>query len=250
MTEEAGSLAGKTALVTGAADRLGRAIGLTLARAGANVVIHYHHSADAAAQTADEARAEGVQAWVLHADLADPASAGGLFAEAVEAAGPVDILVNSASVFPANRVLDLTFADIALSIQLHAAAPLQLSQALAAQGRVGSIVNLLDSRITDYDREHASYHLGKRMLLTLTRMLALELAPRISVNGIAPGLILPPVGEDESYLKKLAYTNPLNRHGGADDITDAVLYLLKSRFVTGQVLFVDGGRHLRGCVYG
>ena len=250
MTDQAELHAGKTALVTGAARRLGREIALALARAGVKVVVHHNRAQEAARQTVDEIRAGGVEAWALQADLTEPASVEQLFARAVEVAGPVDMLVNSASVFPANRVLDISPADLAESVQLHATAPLQLSRALAAQGRAASIVNLLDSRIADYDREHASYHLGKRLLFTLTRMLALELAPRISVNAVAPGLILPPAGEDESYLKMLAHTNPLDRHGDAEDITDAVLYLLQSRFVTGQVLFVDGGRHLRGCVYG
>jgi len=134
-------------------------------------------------------------------------------------------------------------------VQVHALAPLTLSRALAKQGRDGHIINMLDSRVTDYDRDHAAYHLSKRMLLTLTRMLAMELAPRIAVNGVAPGLILPPAGKDESYLRDLAHTNPMNRHGGVGDITDAVLYLLTSRFVTGQVMFVDGGRHMRGPLY-
>ena len=111
-------------------------------------------------------------------------------------------------------------------------------------------MNLLDSRITDYDREHAAYHLSKRMLFALTRMLALELAPRTIVNAVAPGLILPPEGKDEDYLRRMAHTVPLNRHGDAGDIEQAVLFLLRCEFVTGQVIFVDGGRHMEGRVYG
>ena len=97
---------------------------------------------------------------------------------------------------------------------------------MAGQGITGHIVNLLDTRVTVYDKEHASYHISKRVLLTLTRMLALELAPKIAVNGIAPGLILPPAGQDEAYLQRLAHTNPLQRHGGPQDVVDAVLFLL------------------------
>jgi len=243
-------MAGKTALVTGAAKRLGRAIALDLGSEGVNVIVHYGRSAEAAADTAEEVRAAGVHTWTLQADLARREPASSLFGRAVELAGPIDILINNASIFRPDRVLDCPPEDIDLNLQIHAVAPLLLSRAMAAQGRRGHIINLLDSRVTDYDRDHAAYHLSKRMLLTLTRMLAIELAPRIAVNAVAPGLILPPPGQDDAYLDKMASGNPLNRHGGPSDIVRAVRYLLASDFVTGQVLFVDGGYHMKGNVYG
>jgi len=242
-------LSGKSALITGAASRLGRAMALAVAAEGANVVVHYHRSADAAEATAEEIRAVGASAWTLQADLRQTNQVEALMPRAIEAAGGIDILINNASIFQAGAMMHVTVEEITENIQVHALAPLTLSRALAEQGRRGHIINLLDSRVTDYDRNHAAYHLSKRMLLTLTRMLALELAPRIAVNGVAPGLILPPAGKDETYLRDLAHTNPMNRHGDAQDVTDAILYLLKSRFVTGQVLFVDGGRHMRGPLY-
>jgi len=168
---------------------------------------------------------------------------------AVELAGPVDILVNNASIFPADTITQVDPREIHSNMQIHAITPLLLSRALAAQGREGHIVNMLDARIVDYDRRHAAYHLSKRTLFTLTRMLALELAPRVVVNAVAPGLILPPTGEDESYLEKMARTNPMHKHGCPQDVAEAVLFLLKSDFITGQVIFVDGGRHIRGCTY-
>ena len=109
----------------------------------------------------------------------------------------------------------------------------------------GKIVNLLDSRIVGYDFPHAAYYLSKRLLAILTEMAALKFAPSISVNAVAPGLILPPPGKDQSYLQELSASVPLQRHGGPQDIVDALLYLLKSEFLTGQVIYVDGGRHLR-----
>ncbi len=236
-------------MITGAAKRLGRATALALAGEGANVVVHYNRSANAAETAAEEIRAAGAAAWTLQADLSDPREVDSLMPRAIEAAGQIDILINNASIFQAGSIMEVTVEEIADNVQVHALAPLTLCRALARQGLDGHIINMLDSRVTDYDRDHAAYHLSKRMLLTLTRMLALELAPRIAVNGVAPGLILPPAGKDESYLRDLAHTNPMNRHGGAEDITDAVLYLLTSRFVTGQVMFVDGGRHMRGRVY-
>ena len=248
MAKDIGRLAGKTALVTGGAKRLGRAISIALAGEGADLLVHYRNSADAAADTASEIQQLGRRAWTLQADLADPDEVERLMPRAVETAGSVNILINSASIFPKDRLTQVAPAEIERSVRLHAIAPLVLTRALA--GRKAHVVNLLDSRVTDYDREHAAYHLGKRMLLSMTRMLALELAPEVAVNGVAPGLILPPEGEDEQYLQRLANTNPMNRHGDARDIADAVLYLVTSTFVTGQVIYVDGGRHMRGRVHG
>jgi NAD(P)-dependent dehydrogenase (short-subunit alcohol dehydrogenase family) len=124
-----------------------------------------------------------------------------------------------------------------------------LSRRLAAQKRAGSIVNLLDARMLDYDRQHLSYHLSKRALWDLTRIGAIEFAPLIRVNAVAPGLVLPPTGKDTEYLEKLKHTNLLNRYGSPEDVARAVLFLIESPFITGQVIFVDGGRHMRGRVY-
>jgi len=250
MAIDGANLAGRTALVTGAAKRLGRATALALAREGADVVVHYGRSGAEAEAAAEEIRRLGRRAWTVRADLSDPAQAAGLVAGACEQAGPLDILVNSASIFPDGRLTDVSAEELALNVQVNAMAPLALGRAFAAQGRRGDIVNFLDARITDYDRDHAAYHLSKRMLADLTRMMALEFAPAVTVNAVAPGLILPPAGEDESYLDRLASTNPLGRHGDAEDVTRAVLFLLASDFVTGQVIFVDGGRHMRGRMYG
>ena len=249
MTDHNFACANATALVTGAAKRLGRAIALALADGGADVVVHYRRSADEAAGLADEIRSRGRRAWAIQADLSDPAAVDDCWARAVEAAGPIDILINNASIFPADRITDMTIDALMLSIRLHAVAPLLLARALAAQGRPGKIVNMLDARMVDYDRSHASYHLAKRMAFTLTRMLAIELAPAVAVNAVAPGAILPPPGADRDAFDRLADVAPLKRVGNVDEIVRAVRWLLGSDFVTGQVLFVDGGRHLKGRVY-
>ncbi len=244
-------LLGQTALVTGGAKRLGRAIALTLAHAGADVVVHCRGSLTEAKALAEELRGLGRQAWVEQADLGDAAQAEALFASACRSAGGgLDILVNSASIFPQGRLDDLDPAELDRNIRINALAPFILGRALARSRRGGCIVNLLDSRIMDHDAEHAAYHLSKRLLATLTRMMALEFAPHVRVNAVAPGLILPPPGEDDAYLERLKRTNPLERHGGPDDVADAVLFLARSAFVTGQTIFVDGGRHMRGAVYG
>lgn len=245
------SLVGQLALVTGGALRLGRAVAEALVEEGAHVVVHYRSSAREADETVARLRTKGSEAWALQADLEDPAQAGRLVERAAEVAGkPVDIVINSASIFDPSRVLEFDDAELARNIQINAFAPLQLCRGLAAQNRPGQIINFLDTRMVDYDREHAAYHLSKRMLHAITRMLALELAPDIRVNAVAPGLILPPPGKDESYLAELVESVPLKRHGSAQDVVRAVRFLLHSNFVTGQVIYLDGGRNLRGNMYG
>lgn len=244
------ALAGRTALVTGAGKRIGRAVALALAEAGAGVVVHYGRSSREAEQTAEAIREKGVEAWTLQADLSDPAEAEGLFARAVEAAGPIELLVNGASIFPTSQLATFSVEELSRNMQINAMAPLQIGRAFAAQGREGAIVNFLDSRIMDYDEEHAAYHVSKRALFTLTRMMAREFAPTIRVNAVAPGLILPPDDKPEGFFERLADTNLLERVGTVGGVVDAVLFLLRAAFVTGEVLFVDGGRRLRGSMYG
>jgi len=242
--------AGKVALVTGAAKRLGRATALALARQGVQVVVHYRTSLREAETTAADIRRLGVQAWTLAADLSSPAEAEALFERAAQAAGPIDFLINNAAIFPQGLLDGLTPEDLQANVNVNAWAPFVIARRLAAQRRRGVIVNFLDARITDYEREHAAYHLSKRMLFTLTRMMAVEFAPDIRVNAIAPGLILAPEGKDMSHLESLASTDPLKRHGSVEDVTEAVGFLLRSDYITGQVIFIDGGHHLKGSLYG
>jgi NAD(P)-dependent dehydrogenase (short-subunit alcohol dehydrogenase family) len=251
MTDGASWLTGKTALITGAAKRIGRATALALADEGVNVVVHHNRSSDEAQEVAELVRQKGVGAWTLRADLADADEAAALFGQATDRAGAIDVLVNNASTFHPSRLADIGVAEVLSDLQVNALSPFVLARAMAAQRREGAIVNFLDCRIAEYDASHVAYNLSKRMLFTLTRMMALAFAPGVRVNAVAPGLILPPPGKDESYLRKLAPTdNPLQRIGALTGITDAVVFLLRSPFVTGQVIFVDGGRHMKGSTYG
>jgi NAD(P)-dependent dehydrogenase (short-subunit alcohol dehydrogenase family) len=242
------SLRGQTALITGSARRIGRAIALRLADEGVNIVIHYHRSCEDAHELADIARQKGVQAWLVHVDLNPPDAAEQVIAEVCSQAGSLDILVNNASIFPPDTLDDITFTALMDNMRVNAWSPFALCRAFARQAARGKIVNLLDSRVTGYDWKHVSYILSKHVLWEMTRMLALQYAPQITVNGIAPGLILPPPGESEAYLDRLVDTVPLKRHGDAEDIADAALFLLTSTFITGEVIYVDGGRHLRETV--
>jgi len=246
---EPGPLAGRRALVTGAARRLGRAIALRLARAGADVVVHCRESLGEAEAVAGEIRALGREASVVRADLTSERALDRLCAVALTGPGAADLLVNNASLFQPSALADLTWEHLSRSVLLNAFAPLRLMRALASSCDDGAIVNLLDARMRDYDRANVGYHVSKRMLHAFTRMAAIEFAPRVRVNAVAPGLILPPPGEDEGYLERFANANPLQAVGSADAVAEAVLYLASASFVTGQVLYVDGGRHLRGGIY-
>jgi len=243
-------LTGQTALITGAAKRIGREIALALAGEGVSVVTHYHASTTEAENLCGDLRELGVQAWALAADLEREEQAEALIPRAIEAAGHLDILVNNASIFPVSTLESLTFDDLASSVQVNAWTPFILSRSFHRQVGRGKIVNLLDSRITGYNWSHVAYHLSKHLLAVLTRMTALKYAPEITVNGIAPGLILPPPGRDESYLDKLIPTVPLKQRGAPQDVANAVLFLLKNDFITGEIICVDGGWHLRDAGYG
>ncbi len=235
---------GQTALVTGGAKRLGRTIALTLAEAGANVVVHYRTSETDARSTVDALQAKGVFATAIQADLATPGAASDLYERAVEQAGPISILINNASIFQAATLAKSSEEELQTNIQLHATTPLQLARCMATADGKGSIVNLLDTRVAWHDPVHGAYCLSKRILAQQTAMLAVELAPAIRVNAVAPGPILPPPGADASVMRKLGDGVPLKRTGQPEDIADAVLFLTRSAFITGQILFVDGGAHL------
>ncbi|MFC1765479.1 SDR family oxidoreductase, partial [Planctomycetota bacterium] len=203
----------------------------------------------AALKLAEAVQETGVSAWTICADLTVPDQPERLFDRAQTQAGPLDILINNASLYQPETLNDTTPASLQTNMQIHATAPLMLSRCLARQDRPCQVLNLLDTRAVCRDPLHVSYHLSKRTLLTLTRLLAEELAPQVAVNAVAPGLILPPEGEDETYLQKLAHTNPLNRYGAPADIVEAALFLLQSEFITGQIIFVDGGHHMKGRLY-
>jgi pteridine reductase len=238
-------LEGKNALVTGAARRIGRAVSLALAREGANVAVHYSGSEKDASSLAAEIEQLGVRATALRADISDPDELAGLVGRAREALGTIEILVNNASIFPSDTLATVDLAGLERNLELNAWAPLVLTRALAAQCERGHVINLLDSRVSGFDHTHVAYIFSKHVLSAITRMAALELAPGIAVNGIAPGLILPPAGKDEEYVDRLAQTVPLKRRGAPEDIAAAAVFLATSEFITGETIYVDGGRHLK-----
>jgi NAD(P)-dependent dehydrogenase (short-subunit alcohol dehydrogenase family) len=235
------------ALVTGAGVRLGRACALALARDGFSVAAHCRRSRREASALVRDIRATGADAWLLTADLTRPGAGTRLFDAALRAAGRLDLVVNSASTYEPSEIATVARADIVRNLDLHVVPALELGQCLARRTRDAQVVNLLDTRIVCAGAAgHAAYLLSKQSLWNLTRMMAVAFAPRVRVNAIAPGAVLPPDGTRPAYLRKLARANPMGRIGSADDVVRALLYLVHAPFVTGQVLFVDGGYHLRG----
>jgi pteridine reductase len=243
-------LRGKRALVTGGARRLGRAVCRALAEQGVHLVIHYNTSETEARALAEELASTGVDTALVGGDLGRKGDYETLVARTVEASGRLDLLVNNASIFPTGVIGAMNESDLFSNITVNAFAPLVISRDFAKQAGEGAIVNLLDTRIVEYDRAHAAYHVSKRLFADFTRMTALEFAPRVRVNAVAPGLILPPEGEAEKYFHDRVKEVPLGRHGDPQDVARAVLFLLSSPFVTGEVIFVDGGQRLKGDMYG
>jgi pteridine reductase len=240
------SLRGKTALITGGLKRIGRAVSLALAEEGVNVVAHYASSSDGEAELSAELKKKNARFWTIKADFTRPEEYGTLIKRAAAAAGGLDFLINNASNFSSDTIENMDLERLRNHMEVNAWAPFVLMREFSRQTGTGSIVNLLDSKVEGFDWEHVSYIVSKRTLGLLTAMSALKFAPGITVNAVAPGLILPPAGKDESYLQGLIGKVPLKRHGSPEDIAAAVVFLLKSDFITGQTIFVDGGRHASG----
>jgi NAD(P)-dependent dehydrogenase (short-subunit alcohol dehydrogenase family) len=240
-------ITGRSALVTGGATRVGKSLTLGLAAAGANVFVHYNTSAGPAEETAAEVEAHGRQAAIGSANLSDPAAGGQLIADAAEALGPISILINSASGFPKDSLADATLDGFRATLDLTLASPMFLTQAYAAalpEEMEGAVVNVTDVKTQRPYLDHFSYVIAKGGIDTFTRAAARALAPRIRVNAVALGVILPPPGEDDFYAEKLAAAIPMKRVGGTAPVVAAMLALVENDFLTGEILRVDGGGHL------
>ncbi|MCA9111715.1 MAG: SDR family oxidoreductase [Planctomycetaceae bacterium] len=239
----------RVAIVTGGAVRIGRDLSLRLAAVGMRVCLHYGSSEQEAEQTADEIRSAGRQVVTVQADLGTPVEAATTIIEAaLSEFGKVDVLVNNASIFHSGSLSKLSLEDWTRHQRINLEAPLFLSQRFAEQiddGQIGAIVNIVDWRALRPQPGHLSYTLSKAGLVCLTQILAQELAPRVRVNAIAPGAILPPPDADAGHLEQVAKAIPLQRTGSPANIAEAVLFLLQNDFVTGEVLHVTGGQQLR-----
>ncbi len=240
-------LHGKVALITGGAIRVGKTIALALAAAGADVAFSYHSSAAAAAATVGEIEALGRRAFYRQADVGKPAQATALVEAAVAHFGRLDVLVNSASLWRKTPLAELDEAawDEVLAILLKGAAFCAKAAAphLAAHGD-GAIINIVDTAAFVPFPGFLAHSVGKAGLLNLTYALAMELAPAVRANAIAPGPVLPPPGSSDKQNTAIAQRTLLGRWGRPEDVAQAVLYLAQADYVTGAVIPVDGGEHL------
>lgn len=259
------NLIGKTALVTGGAVRIGRAICEELASKGCNIVIHYNQSVDDAKLLAARIKEENVNAWLVKGDLSSETGCKGILKDAERKAGNIHILVNNAAVFHKDGMMSATDSKLKTEIAVNLLAPIMLMKEFARmvlhENRneiitvAGKVINLLDRRIAGTEAGCLPYLLSKKMLAEFTKSAALELAPYITVNGVAPGAILPPPAGDEKAVgrkgakervRDLAGKIPMNLRCSTGDVAKAVVFLLESDGITGQVIFVDGGQHLLG----
>jgi pteridine reductase len=240
-------LQGKRALVTGAAVRVGRAIALAFAAAGADVAVHYRGSSAAARQTAEEIRALGVRAALVQADQALPGEPERLVAEAAHALGGLDLVALSAATFEKVPATDLDRARFEAMLAVNLTGPFLIARAAYPHLRAsrGTIVSVLDLCGTSQVwKGYAHYAAAKAGLAALTRLLALEWAPEVRVNGIAPGTAVAPADTTPDEHERLIRRIPLGREGSPEDVAQAAVFLASAPFITGQILAVDGGRSI------
>lgn len=236
---------GRYILVTGAARRIGKALALAIAHAGWNVIVHHGFSSNEAQAVQKEIEQGGQKASILQADLNKPAEAASLVEHAFEI-GRLYAVVNSAAVFERLDLTNTTLDDWQHHLQVNLTAPFLIGQSfgrLLPGDQKGRIVNILDWRALRPGADHLPYTVSKAGLAALTKSLAVALAPRISVNGLVLGAVLPPAdgGKAEQVLKY----SPIPRFMGLDEVCQAALFLLEGpETITGETLHVDGGRHL------
>ncbi|MBD8063972.1 SDR family oxidoreductase [Devosia sp. PTR5] len=235
------------ALVTGAGSRIGATIAQALADIGYAVVVHYRSNVEGAAEVRHAIRAAGGNAEILGADIADRHERQTLVRRATEPFGPLTLLVNNASVFDPDCAHDVNEQLWDQHFSIHAEAPIFLSRDFANQlpeGAQGNIVNMIDERVLHPSPAYFSYTLSKSVLWTATQTLAQSLAPAIRVNAIGPGPVLPHSRQSQQEFDQGVEALPLRRHADPDAIAQGILTILSLPSMTGQMLALDGGKHL------
>lgn len=237
----------RTALVTGSARRIGKAIAKGLAADGWNIAVHYNRSADDALALVGELQSLGVRATAVQCDLADCAAVSGLIAECNRQLGPLSCLVNNASLFEFDDPAGFDPATWDKHSAINLRAPLLLVREFAAQvpsQTLGCVVNMLDQKVFNLNPDFFSYTLTRVAMEGATRMLAMSLAPRVRVCGIAPGITLVSGAQTKEGFERAHTHTPLGHSSNTEDIVDAVRYVVAAKSVTGHTLVVDGGQHL------
>ncbi len=230
-----------TAIITGGAVRIGKALACHLADRGYNLALH--HNASSPQDVVDHAQKKGVVCKLFPCDLTDLASAEHLLLKMVEEFSDIDLLINSAAIFVQENVEATSTATLEDTLRINLMSPYLLMREYKKHVGRGLIVNILDERITKTIPTFSAYSVSKVALEHVTKLAAVEWGQTVRVNGIAPGLILPPAGQGEDYLTRNAKNVPTRTHGHVTDLTRALDYLIDSAFVNGEILFVDGGSH-------
>jgi pteridine reductase len=240
-------LEGSVALVTGAGIRLGREIAFALADAGMDIAVHYSHSEKDARATVEEIRRRGRKSELLAADLSQKDEPDKLIVGVVSRMGKLDVLINSAAVMRETPLGEVTCGSWDEMMNLNLRAPFFLSQAAAGvmKARGGAIVNIADLAAFETWSRYIPHSISKAGVVQMTRAMAHALAPEIRVNAVAPGAVMLPDDWPVDSAERLRASTPLKKLGTPKDVTDAVLYLLRAEYVTGETIIVDGGRHVR-----
>lgn len=242
------NLQGKTALITGAGVRLGRAFALALAGKGTNIIAHYNNSAKSAEETVQQVRALGVDAITIGADFNRSEEVQNLFPAIRDNFNHVDILINNAAIYLHGTAMETDLETWEKQFRINLKTPFLLIQAFAHQlpkNYPGRILNIADAQIKQNSTEHFAYQLTKHALVKMTKMYALELAPHINVNALGLGIMLPLAGKEDADMDAYAEKHvPLLRTGSPEIAAQNALHLLSSDFTTGAFLRVDGGQYL------
>lgn len=238
----------KGAIVTGSSKRLGKIFAISLAKEGYDLVLHYNSSEYESLKTKKEIETYGVICHLLKRDLFK--NSDDLIKESKALCPNLEILINNASIFPNENILEVQEKNFLDVIKLNSFVPLNLSIQWKKEIGKGLIINIIDARHKNMDFTHFSYGISKKLLYEITMHLALSFAPDIRVNAIAPGVFLPPEGKNEKYLEKILKLVPLKRKGTEEEIHKTLKFLIQNEYLTGQVIYLDGGRHLLKGIYG
>ncbi len=232
------------AFITGGARRIGKHITLALAEMGYDIALHYNQSEDQAFALADEVRALDCSCELFQADLSDVKQVAGLMDGVKHSFPELNILINNASLFEPGSIAETSNKSWVNHFSTNLLAPCILTRDFAEGLEEGLVVNLLDTHISQNRTTHAAYLLAKKGLADFTKMAAKEYAPGIRINGIAPGAILPPPHADADHMDRILERIPLKRQGDVDHITGALAFLIENDYLTGQIIYADGGEQL------
>lgn len=241
-------LKGKTALVSGGAIRIGKAIAIALAERGVNLAIVYNHSTDAAHQLKADLTHYGVKVELFQADLSDSENIPTLFNDVIKKSDSIDILINNAGVFPKGKLMDLNQEILDNVFGINLFAPLLMMREFARQLPEkchGRIVNIIDAKVFKSNPERFAYRLTKTALWEATKMAAIELAPRITVNAVSPGIMMSLAGMEHLDMQAVAERRvPLKILGSGEIVAQNVIHILEQDFMTGNNIFIDGGENI------